>query len=211
VFDDRDDAARRLAARLMHLRGDTTLVLGIPRGAVPMARSIADALGATMDTVLVRKLGAPDNPEFAVGAVEESGWWFATTDAEAAGADPHYLAQERARQLETIRARRAAWTRHRPRVDPAGRTVIVVDDGLATGATMTAALHAVRAQGAQRVVCAVPVAPVQTLEQVSRLADETVCLEAVQRFRSVGEFYRRFGQVSDDDVIAALDAAARGD
>ena len=205
MFEDRADAARQLAARLQRYRGESPLVLGIPRGAVPMARTIADALGAQMDVVLVRKLGAPGNPELAVGAVEESGWWFASPDARAAGADEGYLAEECARQLETIRTRRAAYTRHRPRIDPAGRTVIVVDAGLATGATMTAALHAARAQGAGRVVCALPVAPEETFQKVARHADDAVCLECVRTFRSVGEFYRHFDQVSDEQVIAALE------
>jgi len=204
VFEDRADAARHLSQRLMRYRGDSPLVLGIPRGGVPMARIVADALGAEMDVVLVRKLGAPGNAEFAIGAIEESGWWFVSPDAQKAGADDAYLARERGRQLEVIAARRALYTRERPRLDPSGRTVIVVDDGLATGATMLAALHAVRRQGAARVVCAVPVAPPDTLSEVSRHADEVVCLEAPAAFRSVGQFYRRFDQVEDEEVVRAL-------
>lgn len=204
MFEDRTEAARQLAARLMHCRSQSPLVLGIPRGGAPMARIIADALGSPCDVVLVRKLGAPGNPEFAVGAVEESGWWFATAEAAAAGADEDYLAGERERQMQIIRARRAAYTLQRPRLDPAGRTVIVVDDGLATGSTMLAALHAVRAQGAAHVVCAVPVAPTDTLAEVARHADETICLEAADSFGSVGAFYRRFDQVADEEVLRAL-------
>ena len=204
VFDDRADAARQLARRLMRYRGEAPLVLGIPRGGVPMARIVADALGADMDVVLVRKLGAPGNAEFAIGAIEESGWWFVSPDAQGSGADEAYLARERGRQLAVIAARRALYTRERPRKDPSGRTVIVVDDGLATGATMLAALHAVRRQGAARAVCAVPVAPPGTLNEVARHADEVICLEAPAVFRSVGEFYRRFDQVEDDEVVRAL-------
>lgn len=206
MFDDRADAARQLAARLAHYRGTHPLVLGIPRGAVPMADIVAEALDGDLDVVLVRKLRAPDNPEFAIGAVEESGWYFVTQYAGAAGADPTYIEHERARQLETIRVRRATYTRHRPRLDPAGRNVIVVDDGLATGSTMLAALHAVRAQGAARVVCAVPVAPADTLAQVSKRADETVCLEVPEHFGAVGQFYRHFDQVEDDEVVRVLSA-----
>lgn len=204
MFEDRLDAGRQLAARLAHLRGQRPLVLGIPRGAVPMARLIADALDGELDVVLVRKIGAPGNPEFAIGAVEESGWYFVGPYARASGADDAYVQRERDAQLAVIAKRRAEYTRHRPRIDPSGRTVILVDDGLATGSTMMAAIHAVRAQHAARIVCAVPVAPPATLAEVAKLADETVCLEAPSAFYSVGQFYRDFGQVGDEAVIDAL-------
>jgi len=209
MFEDRADAAEQLSRRLMHHRSDSPLVLGIPRGGVPMARVVADALHADMDVVLVRKLGAPDNPEFAIGAIEESGWWFVSPEAEKAGADDAYLAAERSRQLGIIAARRARYSGHRLRMDPSGRTVIVVDDGLATGATMLAALHAVRRQGAARLVCAIPVAPPDTLAEVARHADEVVCLEAPAMFHSVGQYYRRFDQVDDDEVLRALEREGR--
>lgn len=204
MFADRLDAARQLAQRLQHLRGEHPLVLGIPRGAVPMARLIADALGGELDVVLVRKLGAPGNPEFGIGAVEESGWHFLGPHAQESGATERYIERERDAQLETIRRRRAQYTRQRARIDPAGRTVVIVDDGLATGATMIAAIHALRSQQAGRIVCAVPVAPPSTLAEVARLADETVCLEAPERFHAVGQFYADFRQVEDAEVIAAL-------
>jgi len=205
MFDDRADAAGKLSQRLMRYRSEAPLILGIPRGGVPMARAIADALHADMDVVLVRKLGAPGNTEFAIGAIEEGGWWFVSPEAEKAGADAAYLERERSRQLDIIAARRARYSGHRPRMDPSGRTVILVDDGLATGATMLAALHAVRRQGAARVVCAVPVGPPDTLAEVARHADELVCLEAPAIFHSVGQYYRRFDQVEDDEVVRALD------
>ena len=205
MFDDRDDAGRQLAARLQHCKGHNPLVLGIPRGAVPMACLIADTLQGEVDVVLVRKLGAPGNSEFAVGAVEESGWAFIAPHAAAAGADQAYLEREKQAQIELIRQRRAQYTAHRPRIDPAGRLVIVVDDGLATGSTMIAALHAIRGQNPAKLICAVPVSPPETLHEVSKYADETVCLEAPSNFHAVGQFYRQFGQVEDSEVIAALD------
>lgn len=207
MFDDRDDAARRLAAALAAYQGKHALVLAIPRGAVPMGRTLADALGAELDVVLVRKLGAPGNPELAVGAMDESGWTYVADYAGEVGADAAYLAREKEKQLETLRKRRAQYTPHRHAIDPKGRIAIVVDDGLATGATMMAALHAVRAKEPARLVCAVPVASPDSLAKVKPYADEVVCLQAPWGFRAVGQFYRRFNQVEDEEVLALLDAA----
>lgn len=204
VFEDRNDAARQLVAALARYRGKHPLVLAIPRGAVPMGRLIADALGGELDVVLVRKLGAPGNPEFAVGAVDEAGWEYIADYAAEVGASKTYLAEEADAQLATMRARRATYTPARAPVDPAGRIVIVVDDGLATGATMMAALHSVRARGPKRLVCAVPVAAAESLEMVRPHADEVVCLDTPAAFHAVGQFYRTFGQVEDREVVAAL-------
>lgn len=204
VFEDRNDAARQLVAALARYRGKHPLVLAIPRGAVPMGRLIADALGGELDVVLVRKLGAPGNPEFAVGAVDEAGWEYIADYAAEVGASKTYLAEEADAQLATMRARRATYTPARAPVDPAGRIVIVVDDGLATGATMMAALHSVRARGPKRLVCAVPVAAAESLEMVRPHADEVVCLDTPAAFHAVGQFYRTFGQVKDREVVAAL-------
>lgn len=207
MFSDRDDAARRLAAALQAYRGAHPLVLAIPRGAVPMGASIAAALGGDLDVVLVRKLGAPDSPEFAVGAVDENGWTYVAPHARLAGADEPYLERERGTQLAALRARRAAYTPLRAPLDPRGRVAIVVDDGLATGATMIAALHAVRARAPSRLVCAVPVGAPDSLATVREHADEVVCLEAPRDFGAVGHYYRDFGQVDDAEVIAILQAA----
>ncbi|MFP5460686.1 MAG: phosphoribosyltransferase [Gammaproteobacteria bacterium] len=203
-FRDRLDAAAHLAGALAAWRGSHPLVLAIPRGAVPMGRAIADALHADFDVVLVRKLGAPFSPEFAVGAVDETGWVYLAPHARQAGAGAEYIERERAEQLRTLRQRRAAYTPKRAPLDPSGRVVIVVDDGLATGATMIAALHAVRARGPARLVCAVPVAAPDSLEAVRPLADDVVCLYAPENFDAVGRFYEDFGQVEDDEVIRIL-------
>jgi predicted phosphoribosyltransferase len=203
-FRDRLDAAAHLAGALAPWRGSHPLVLAIPRGAVPMGKAIADALHGDFDVVLVRKLGAPFSPEFAVGAVDETGWVYVAPHARQAGAGPDYIERERTEQLRTLRRRRAAYTPKRAPIDPAGRVVIVVDDGLATGATMIAALHAVRSRGPARLVCAVPVAAPDSLEAVRPLADDVVCLYAPEDFGAVGRFYEDFGQVEDDEVIRIL-------
>lgn len=206
AFANRIDAARRLAAALAQWRGRNPLVLAIPRGAVPMGRVIAEVLEGELDVVLVRKLRAPFSDEFAVGAIDESGWAWVADYAAEAGADAAYLEREKAAQLATLRRRRAQYTPARPPVDPRGRIAIVVDDGLATGATMIAALHAVRSRGPERLVCAVPVAAPESLEAVRPWADEVVCLEAPRFFDAVGRFYRDFAQVEDDEVIRLLRA-----
>jgi predicted phosphoribosyltransferase len=203
-FKDRADATRALAHRLAPYRGTHPLVLAIPRGAVPMAQGIAQALDGEVDVVLVRKLGAPFSEEFAVGAVDESGKIYRAPHAARAGADDAYIEQEAERQLALLRRRRERYTPLRPPIDPAGRIVIVVDDGLATGATMIAALQAVRVRQPARLICAVPVAAPDSLAKVAALADEAVCLLAPPGFAAVGQFYRCFDQVDDDEVAAIL-------
>ncbi|MBP0630752.1 phosphoribosyltransferase family protein [Cupriavidus sp. AcVe19-1a] len=203
-FIDRADAAKQLARVLAGHVGERPLVLAVPRGAVPMGAIIAGKLGGDFDVVLVRKLGAPGNPEYAIGAVSESGWTYLTPYAAAAGADSGYIERERAAQLEVLRRRRAAYTPGREPIPATGREVIVVDDGLATGASMIAALHAIREQKPARLICAVPVAPPRTLELLQPYADEVVCLESPAGFRAVGQFYRDFSQVEDAEVVACL-------
>jgi predicted phosphoribosyltransferase len=206
-FANRLDAGRRLADALAHHRGERPLIVAIPRGAVPMAAEIAARLDGDLDVVLARKLGAPWQPELAVGAVDESGWTYVADFARQAGADAAYLEREKAAQMEKIRERRANYTPGRSSLDPAGRVVIVIDDGLATGATMIAALHALRGRSPSRLVCAVPVASQEALAKVREYADEVVCLDAPAMFGAVGAFYRDFRQVDDREVVAVLAAA----
>jgi predicted phosphoribosyltransferase len=204
LFEDRLDAGRRLAAALGAYKGRHPLVLAIPRGAVAMGAEIAQLLGGELDVVLVKKLHAPGSPEFAVGAVDESGWTYVAGYAASSGADEAYLAREKDAELALLRRRRAQYTPARAPADPAGRVAIVVDDGIATGASMIAALHAVRARKPARLVCAVPVAPPESLEQIRPYADELVCLETPEDFMAVGQFYRHFEQVEDEEVVELL-------
>lgn len=203
-FTDRLHAAAQLAVALSRFHGTRPLVLAIPRGGVPIAEVVARALQGDLDVVLVRKLGAPRNPELAVGAVDEAGRIVVNPAASRLGADEAYIRSEAARQLETIHQRRNRYSPQRAPLDARNRTVIVIDDGLATGATMSAALASVRAQQPARLICAVPVAAHASLEAVSALADEVICLSAPRDFHAVGQFYRDFSEVSDADVIASL-------
>lgn len=203
-FEDRLDAGRRLAQALAAYKGRHSLVLAIPRGAVAMGAEIAKRLGGELDVVLVKKLRAPGSPEFAIGAIDETGWTYVAPHARSSGADEAYLEREKAAQLELLRRRRAQYTPARASADPAGRVAIVVDDGIATGASMIAALHAVRAKQPAKLVCAVPVAPPESLESLRPYADELVCLEAPEDFMAVGQFYRHFEQVEDEEVVALL-------
>lgn len=204
IFENRIAAAGQLAEALSDYSGRHPLVLAIPRGAVPMAAVIARALKGDMDVVLVRKLRAPGNPEFAIGSVDESGWVYLSDYAGQAGADQAYIRKEVADQLETIRQRRDNYTPTRSPIDPAGRIVIIIDDGLATGSTMIAALHAIRNQKPAELICAVPVAPPDTLRKLQDKADRIVCLSSPENFYAVGQFYVSFPQVTDEEVIATL-------
>lgn len=207
-FHDRIEAAHRLAEALSGYKGRNPLILAIPRGAVPMGRLIADELGGELDVALVRKLRAPYNPEFALGSVDESGWTYIADYAASSGGTPEYLEREKQVQMETMRQRRAQYTPVRPPIDPSGRIVIVIDDGLATGATMISALHSLRAKKPEKLICAVPVAPPDTVEKVREYADEVVCLEMPAWFSAVGQFYEDFPQVDDEEVIAVLRGSA---
>lgn len=209
-YRNRTDAAQQLAAALAAYRGRRPVVLAIPRGAVPMGRVLADALDGELDVALVRKLGAPGNPEHAVGAIDESGWTWIEPYAKQAGADAQWLEKEETRQLELLRVRRACYSAAKPPIEVRGRVVILVDDGLATGATMRAALHAVRVRSPAWLVCALPVAAASSLHALRGLADEFVCLQVREDLQAVGEHYDEFEPVSDDEVIEQL-RRARGE
>ncbi len=203
-FKNRASAARLLAKRLQAYRGSNPLVAAIPRGAVPMARIIADELRGEVDVVLVHKLGAPGSAELAIGSVGEDAHVFLAARAREFGVTDAYLDAETRRQLDALAAKRRLYSPHRSPMSPAGRVVIVVDDGLATGFTMMAALRALRDRKPARLVAAVPVAPRDTVARIRALADEVVCLHTPVDFQAVGQFYDEFPQVDDDEVIAAL-------
>lgn len=203
LFESREDAARKLVPLLAKFRGKHPVVLAIPRGAVPLGRMLAQALDADLDVVLAHKLGAPANQDLAIGAVDESGWTWLSPYAERL-ADPTYIETERQAQLDKLHARRALYTPARRGIDLNGRIAIVVDDGLATGATMIAALHAVRSRKPAWLVCAVPVAPPDSLAIVGEHADEVVCASTEDDFFGVAQFYRSFPQIEDEDVARML-------
>lgn len=206
-FRNREHAARLLAEKLGAYRGQDPLVLAIPRGAVPMGKIIAEALDGDLDVVLVHKLGAPDNPELAIGSVDESGHVYLGEHAYDLGVDDDYINKEKQAQLSTLRKRRAQYTPVRPPLDPTSRTVIVVDNGIATGASMIAALRAVRAKRPQKLIAAVAVAPPETIARMRTEADEVVCLYEPEFFMAVGQFFDDFSQVTDEQAIAILRAA----
>lgn len=202
LFKDRREAATRLAERLSAYKGRRPLVLGIPRGGVPMARVIADALDGDVDVVFVRKLRAPGQPELAIGAVDERGTVLKGAYYDIA--DEAYLREEIRTQQEVIRAKRQLYTRARGPIDPASRIVIIVDDGIATGSSLLAAIRAVRAAKPQKIIAAIGVAPRDSLARIAAEADEVVCLETPAGFLSVGQFFEDFSEVTDDMVMAAL-------
>lgn len=211
MFLDRNEAANQLAEKLIAYKGKNPLVLAIPRGAVPMAKIITAHLGGSYDVVLVRKLRAPLYPEFAIGSVDESGWIYVADYAARAGADAQYIAYEKQLQIDAIKKRRELYTPNRGPIETKDRIVIIVDDGLATGASMIAALHNVRKSKPAKLICAVPVAPQDTLKKVAALADELICLETPDDFQAVGQFYVNFPQVEDSEVVAILESAQAQD
>ena len=210
MFRNRAHAAQLLIEKLGQYRGQRPLVLAIPRGAVPIAALISKALEGDLDVVLVHKLGAPGDPEFAIGAVSEDGTVHLSERAHSMGIARQYLKAEIQSQLESLRARRQQYTPVRLPLDPAGRVVLVVDDGIATGETMAAALAAVRAHQPSTLVGVTPVAAPEALRRIQALADDVICLEAPTFFYAVGQFYRDFTQVSDQDVIEALSRKLNG-
>ena len=201
-FTNRIEAARLLAERLVAYRGQHPLVLGVPRGAVPMARVIADALDGDLDVVLVRKIRAPGQPELAIGAVDESGVVLEGEYFDIASDD--YVREEVRGQQEILRTRRELYTKAHGPIDPAGRIVIIVDDGIATGSSMLSAIRSVRAHGPRKIIVAIGVSPTSSLERIRAEADEVVCLHHTDDFYAVGQFFDDFAQVTDELVVRAL-------
>jgi putative phosphoribosyl transferase len=203
VFEDRSEAGRRLAARLAALAGGPIVVLGLPRGGVPVAAAVARALGAPLEVLVARKLGSPTNPEFAVGAISEAGTRYLDERSAARFAPSALAAVERTERIELAR-RVAAYRGNRAVLDLTGFSALVVDDGVATGATMIAACRAARSLGAARVVAAVPVAPRHWQDALRGEADDCIAVLEPDPFVAVGTFYRTFTQTTDAEVLEAL-------
>jgi len=207
IFADRKDAGRRLAAALLHHRGKDVIVYALPRGGVPVAAEIAQALDAPLDLLLVRKIGCPQQPELAMGAIVDGGAPIVVRNPDViamSGTDEATFAAVCRRELAEIERRRRVYLRDRPPYDPAGKTAIVVDDGIATGATMRAALDATRRRKPETLVLAVPVASPETLASLAAGVDEIVCLERRADLAAVGYAYRDFRQLDDADVLDIL-------
>lgn len=208
-FIDRKDAGRRLAKLLADMELDHPLIYALPRGGVPVAVEVANRLGAPLDLLLVRKLGAPQNPEVALGALVEGADEEVVLNEDvrrASGADEEYIERVVAEQRAELERRKTLYLGDRKRADPKGKIVVVVDDGLATGATMKAALIGLKRAGPARIVVALPVAPKSALQEIEDLADDIICVHPVTAFRGVGAFYRDFHQLSDLETVGLLNS-----
>lgn len=204
-FFDRIQAGRDLARHVVQYAGSETVVLGIPRGGAVLAHEIAMALECAMDVVLAHKLGAPGNEELAIGAICESGDVFVNKElAGYVGASAEYIRMEKQRRFEEMHERIRKYRHILKKTDLADKTVIVTDDGVATGATMKAALWAVKQERAAKIIAAIPVAPMDTLKIIAENADETICVRAPRAFGALGNFYLDFRQVSDVEIAHLL-------
>ncbi len=204
-FASRQEAGRLLGERLRALPLRNPLVLAIPRGGVEIGAPLARAIGAELDIVLSRKLRAPYQPELALGAVSETGEVYLDPHAGVlTEPDRRHIETERRTQMDEIGRRQRLFREVRPHAPVAGRSVIVTDDGIATGSTMIAALRTVRAEGAHEIIVAVPVAPRDRLDELGRLADRVICLRVPETFWAIGQFYRDFAQVPDERVVEVL-------
>ncbi len=206
LFHDRVEAGKQLGKALASLRGRAdVVVLAIPRGGVPVGREVAKAIGATLDIVITRKIGAPGNPELAVGAVTQDGEMILDEElVRLLGVSKEYLEAAAARQVEEIAVRTQKYRGKRPFPKLGGKTVVIVDDGIATGSTVRAAVKSVRARNPASIIVAAPVAPPDAVTELSTLVDRVVCLSTPAYFEAIGQFYEEFPQVEDDEVRAIL-------
>jgi predicted phosphoribosyltransferase len=205
VFENRREAGKLLAEELSYLKQKKPIILGLPRGGVIVAHEIAQFLGATLDIVVARKLGAPDNPELAIGAVTESGLIQLNEDIiQSLGIPEEYIEAEKKIQLEEIRRRVHDYRKVRERVPLTGQTVVITDDGVATGATVKAAILGVQAENPNKIVLAIPVGAQDTLEELGEMVEELVYLKNPPLIGGVGQFYHDFAQIEDEEVLRIL-------
>jgi putative phosphoribosyl transferase len=207
MFVDRVDAGRKLAQALLPYKGNPLVVYALPRGGVVLGVEVARELDAPLDLIVVRKIGHPMQPEYAIGAVAEDGY-LVTNPAEVSRLDPQWLERTCAAELHEAQRRRRLYLQDRAPVDVKGKVAIIVDDGLATGLSMSAAIHEIRGRQPKKVVVAVPVAAADTVHWLKREVDDLVVLGIPAWFGAVGAFYERFDQVSDEEVVAFMKRAA---
>lgn len=212
MFEDRHAAGKALAGRLRDYSKPAPIVFALPRGGIPVAAAVAEALDTPLDVILVRKLGAPGHDELAIGAIVDGGSPTIVLYKDAVdetGASEGFIEAAKSAALSEIERRRRIFLGDASPASPAGRNIIIIDDGLATGATMEAAIDAMRKVGASHITVAVPVAPAEAAARFRRLADDFICLETPSMFWAVGQQYRNFRQLTDADVVAILKDAAR--
>jgi putative phosphoribosyl transferase len=205
IFRDRSDAGKQLSSKLGNLKGSDAVVIGLARGGVIVAAEVATALGLPLDLLIIKKIGAPENEELALGAVSEEGIGVFNDHLIAMlGVSKEYLRKEIEKKRELIKGARTSFLKGHPPVELDGKTVILVDDGIATGASMKAAIRVARAHKAKKVILAVPVAASESLKEMGSEVDEVICLHSPSNFYAVGAFYKQFPQVTDREVAALL-------
>ena len=200
AFEDREEAAKQLIGKLSEYKGKNPLILAIPRGAVPMGKMIAEALQGELDVVLVHKIGAPGNPEYAIGSIDEQGNIHMNEDAPPV--NQAHIEETAKAELATLKKRRETYGKEP--IDPKDRIVIIVDDGIATGSTMLAAVRSIRSSKPEKLIVAIGVAPPESIKRLEQEVDEVICIQAPRMFFAVGQFFANFPQVSDDEVIETL-------
>jgi predicted phosphoribosyltransferase len=204
-FEDREIAGKLLAEMVRPFVDDNTVILGIPRGGVVVAYVVAEELELPLDIIILKKLGAPGNPELAIGAVTaDGGVYIDERVAEMVGADNNYLKREIARKMREAQERERLYRGNRPQIDVKGKTIIIVDDGVATGSTLITAIQAERSHNPARIIAAFPVAPPESVHRIDKYADEVICLHMTEYFYAVGQFYINFQQTTHEEVVELL-------